>query len=171
MYFNFLLDYLKELDIPDTEFESGGAKGYINDNFAFIKEAPSNIDLHTDKSINSLKISAKNLKVGFKSKEFLYKKGIIKASGSVDATISNITLDIAVGFGSQKLADGRMVPIVTVPKVSLDIPKKYIDIKIKGNILIAFANAFKGFFIQTMTGTITKLISKKVQSELPLVIN
>lgn len=45
MYFNFILDFLKELDVPDTEFRNGGATGHINNNTAFVQEAPTNIDL------------------------------------------------------------------------------------------------------------------------------
>jgi len=45
MYFNFLLDFLKELEVPDTDFKNGMAIGHINNNTAFVQEAPSNIDL------------------------------------------------------------------------------------------------------------------------------
>jgi len=96
------------------------------------------------------------LRIGFKSSDFHYKLGFVVAKGSIDATISNITLDVSISLGTQKLADGRMVPNVTVPEVNLVIPKDKIDIKIHGNIVVAFANAFKSFFIHTMTGSIIK---------------
>jgi hypothetical protein len=116
-------------------------------------------------------LSAKNLRIGFKSKDFHYKLGIVVAKGSIDATISNVTLDVSVSLGTQKLADGRMVPKITVPDVYLDIPKDKIDIKIHGNFIVAFANAFKSFFIHTMTGSITKMVRNKIEGEIPIMIN
>jgi len=109
--------------------------------------------------MNAIKLSAKNLRIGFKSNDFMYKLGFITAKGAVDATISNITLNVSLSMGTQKLADGRMVPKVSVPEVYLDIPKDKIDIKIHGNIIVAFANAFKSFMIHTMTGNIIKDIT------------
>jgi len=79
--------------------------------------------LKTNQTINAIKLSAKNLRIGFKSSDFNYKLGFIVAEGSVDATISNVTLDVSISLGTQKLADGRMVPNFTVPEVNLSIPK------------------------------------------------
>jgi hypothetical protein len=107
------------------------------------------------------------LRVGFKSKDFHYKLGFVVAKGSIDATISNVTLDVSISLGSQMLADGRMVPNISVPEVNLNIPKDKIDIKIHGNIIVAFANAFKSFFIHTMTGNIVKMVKNKIEGELP----
>lgn len=123
MYFNFLLDFLKEIPVPDTNFTNGLAVGHINNNTAFVQEAPTNIDLKTNQTINAIKLSAKNLRIGFKSSDFNYKLGFIVAEGSVDATISNVTLDVSISLGTQKLADGRTVPNFTVPEVNLNIPK------------------------------------------------
>jgi hypothetical protein len=150
------------MDIPDTTFRNGLATGHLNNNTAFVQEAPTNIDLQTNRSINAIKLSAKNLRVGFKSSDFQYKLGLITAKGSIDASISNITLDISIGLGTQMLVDGRMVPNITIPEVNLHIPKDKIDIKIHGNIIVAFANAFKSFFIHTMTDKIVKGIQKNV---------
>jgi len=36
MYFNFLLDFLKEIQVPDTNFTNGLAVGHINNNTAFV---------------------------------------------------------------------------------------------------------------------------------------
>jgi hypothetical protein len=93
--------------------------------------------------------------------------GFVVAKGSIDATISNVTLDVSISLGSQMLADGRMVPNISVPEVNLNIPKDKIDIKIHGNIIVAFANAFKSFFIHTMTGNIVKMVKNKIEGELP----
>jgi len=37
MYFNFLLDYLKNMGVPDTDFINGMAYGHINNNTAFVQ--------------------------------------------------------------------------------------------------------------------------------------
>ena len=116
----------------------------------------------TNTNINAIKLSAKNLRLGFKSDDFHYKLGFVAAKGSIDATISNVTLDVSISLDTQPLADGRMVPKITVPWVYLDIPKDKIDIKIHGNMIVSFANALKSFFIHTMTGSITNMVKKKI---------
>ena len=160
MYFNFLLNYLKDLEVPDTEFEGG----FIYENTAFVEQVPDNIDLVTDKTLNAITLSIKGLRVGFKSKNFYYRSGLLVAKGSVDATISEIAMDVTVAVNSQTLKDGRMVPSVSVPNFKLVIPKNKIDIKIHGNTIVAIADAFKKFFIYTMTGKITKVIEKQVKA-------
>lgn len=100
MYFNFILNYLKELEVPDTDFRNGLAIGHINNNTAFVQEAPNNIDLVTNQTINAVRLSAKNLKIGFKSNDFHYKLGLIVAKGSIDALLSNVTLNISVSLSS-----------------------------------------------------------------------
>ena len=167
MYFNFILSYLKQIEVPDTEFPGG----HIYENIAFVEEVPSNIDIVTVRSQNAVKLSVKDLKIGFKSDDFYYRSGLVKAKGAVDATISQVSMDISISLGSQKLRDGRMVPQVTIPEFKLVLPKDHIDIKIHGNVVVSIVNAFKNFFIKTMTGTITRLVEKEMKNNLPITIN
>lgn len=76
-------------------------------------------------------------------------------------------MDVSVALGSQKLADGRTMPSISVPEVKLHLPSEHVDVKIHGNIVVAFANAFKVFFKEKMTGEITKTIKQALQGTLP----
>ena len=154
MYFNFILSYLKEIEVPRTDFKGG----HIYDSVAFVEEAPTDVDLVTVRTKNAVKLSVKNMRVGFKSEDLWFRSGLIVARGSVDAVISNVSMEVSISLGSQKLPDGRMVPQVTVPDFKMVLPKEHIDIKIHGNVVVSFANSFKKFFINTLTGSITKLI-------------
>jgi len=59
----------------------------------------------------------------------------LKAEGSVDAKISQMSVSVELEIGTQKLSNGKTVPNVKVLGSSVDLPTDHIDLSIHGNFV------------------------------------
>ena len=116
-----------------------------------ITEAAKDVNILTDVTDNGVELSIENLKAQFHSGSFKYNwKKLITAKGHVDVSISGMSVKVTVGLTTQTLASGEVVPAFTVPKVSVNLPKSGIKIKIHGNAGASIADAFKSLFMGTI---------------------
>lgn len=82
-----------------------------------------------------------------------------------------MSVHTTVGLTTQTLPNGEVVPAFTVPKVSVNLPKKGIKIKIHGNAGASIASVFKSLFMGTIRDQITKNLKDIISKELPPAIN
>jgi len=167
VYFNYVMNILKQVKIPDTSFHHGS----IHDNTFFLQAPSRNVQIVNDPAHNGVRLSVNDLRAGFKSKHFRYKESIIVAKGSVDVSVSHCSVSVTVGLTQQTLPNGKVVPAFTTPEVSIDLPKDHIDIKVHGNVIAKIADAFKSFFKGPMRDVITKTLKDELHRELPKALN
>lgn len=104
----------------------------------------------TDVANNGVELSIDNLNAQFHSGSFRYKWNFITIKGHVDVSISGMSVHTTVGLTTQTLPNGEVVPAFSVPKVSVNLPKKGIKIKIHGNAGASIASVFKSLFMGTI---------------------
>jgi len=167
VYFNYVMNVLKQVKIPDTSFHHGS----IHDNTFFLQAPSRNVQIVNDPAHNGVRLTVNDLRAGFKSKHFRYKESIIVAKGSVDVSVSHCSVSVTVGLTQQTLPNGKVVPAFTTPEVSIDLPKDHIDIKVHGNVIAKIADAFKSFFKGPMRDVITKTLKDELHRELPKALN
>ena len=79
VYWNYVMNILKNTKIPDIDFHGG----YIHSNHFTVTEAADQVSITDDSKLNGIKLSINSLQATFKSDHFKYKKGIIDCKGSV----------------------------------------------------------------------------------------
>lgn len=85
--------------------------------------------------------------------------------------MSHVSMNVVLGFTSQELENGRVVPALAVTDVQFDIPKDHVDLKIHGNVIAKIADAFKVFFTSTIREEIIKTAKSTLFNEMPATIN
>mmetsp|Transcript_1924 Transcript_1924/g.3333 ORF Transcript_1924/g.3333 Transcript_1924/m.3333 type:complete len:195 (+) Transcript_1924:32-616(+) len=143
VYFDYLLNILKKVEIPDIDFKGG----HIYQNSFSIAEQAQNVRIENVPASNAIKLSIDSLQAYFKSEQLKYKLSILTCKGTVAVDISHFTIEVTIGVTTQKLADGKIVPGFTVSNIKLDLPKDHIKIHIKGNVVAKIADAFKKLFL------------------------
>ena len=167
VYFNYLMNILKTVNIPDIDFHGG----YIHQNTFAITEAASNVQVSADPENNGLVLSVDSLAANFHSSSFRYKLSILLCKGSVSVDISHMTVRATIGVTTQKLANGKTVPSFTIPKVYIDLPKDHLNIHIHGNVVAKIADAFKKLFIGTIRDAVTKNLQELLVQQVPPALN
>ena len=142
VYFDFVMNIINNLTIPEIDFDGG----YIKENEIHITETSKNVNISTDVADNGFEFRVDDLKAKFHSGQFKMKKLLITAKGSIDVSMDEIDVDIKIGVRTAKLPNGRYVPFLTVPRAKVDINRKKMDIKIHGNFVTKIAKAFKWMF-------------------------
>ena len=84
---------------------------------------------------NSVVISANDLSATFHSSSLEYSVLFFKAEGSVDAKITQMSVDVELEVETQKLSNGNVVPSVKVIGSSVNLPTDHIDLSIHGNFV------------------------------------
>ena len=167
VYFNYIMNILKNVQIPDISFSGG----YIHDNSFFVTEQAQNVMITNDPANNGVRLEVDALSAGFQSHSFRYKKSIIVAKGSVEASFTHVKLAATVGISQQTLSNGKVVPAFVIKNIDLDMPKDHISIKLKGNLVTKIASAFKSLFMGTIRDQITKAVKDNLYKQLPPVLN
>jgi len=124
-----------------------------------------------DASKNGIRLSVNDLGAGFKSNSLRYKVSFIVCKGSVDVTMSQVSLAMTLSLTTQTLSNGKVVPAFTVQDASVNIPKDHLHISIHGNYAAKMASAFKGIFMGQIRDEIQKQILSQVKSQLPKMLN
>ena len=167
VYWNYVMNILANVQIPDIDFHGG----YIHANTFHISQASQNVQINTDVPVNGIKLSVNDLGAGFKSNSFKYKLSFLTAKGSVEVSMSQVSVAVDIGLTQQKLSNGKVVPGFTTSGVSVHIPSDHMSIKIKGNIISKIADAFKSLFKSTIVHEIEKQLTSTINSELPKALN
>jgi hypothetical protein len=84
VYWNFVMNILKNATVPDISFKGG----YVNKNQFQVTETSKNVQIENVAAKNGVKMSVNDLKASFKSSDMKYKWGIITAKGSVEVKMS-----------------------------------------------------------------------------------
>jgi len=167
VYFNYLMNVLKDVNIPDIDFHGG----YIHQNTFVITEAASNVQISADPENNGLVLSVDSLAANFHSSSFRYKLSILLCKGSVSVDISHMSVKATIGVTTQKLANGKTVPSFTMSNVNVDLPKDHLNIHVHGNVVAKIADAFKKLFIGTIRDEITKNLKDLLVKQVPPQLN
>jgi hypothetical protein len=76
-----------------------------------------------------------------------YDLGITTATGSLDATVTNLALAVNIELSWMLLDNGRYSPSVHSTASKVAIPDGGLDIEIKGDALVSFASILKPLFM------------------------
>ena len=144
-YFDFVLNLVNQVKIPDISFHHGSMDG----NSFHVTEAANNVVFNPGAG-NTIDISVNSLNAAFHSHTLRYKVTFVTAKGSLDAHVSNMAVGLKLGVTTQKLPNGKTVPAVRVISSAVDLPKSHISLSIHGNIIAKFASLFKSLFMGTV---------------------
>ena len=121
-YFNAVMNKINGIQIPDIVSPDG--KNYMKDNHFFYQSNAGNVEFTTDVTKNAIVLTAKKVTAQFWSNDFYYKYApLLVASGKLEVDLNTIKFVIGLGFGTQILPDGRMVPLVTGQDVQVHIDR------------------------------------------------
>ena len=165
-YFDFVLNIVNQIQIPDISFDGGS----LGDNAFHVTEAAENANFQPAPG-NEIDISVTGLNAQFHSSHLAYKVLLVTAHGSVDAKMTDVAINLKVQIEEQTLPSGRIVPAVKVISSSVDLPKDHITLDLHGDIIIEFASLFKSLFMGTVRDTIVNEINNALQKEVPPALN
>ena len=86
VYFKLLMNVIANLEVPDIDFDGG----YLRQNSLHINEAVQDFKINHDQGLNGIRFELTNLEAQFKSNDFNYDKGLLKAKGNMDIDIKSI---------------------------------------------------------------------------------
>jgi hypothetical protein len=161
-----VIDSLNKVTIPDVNFKGG----YLRDNTLKVTEPTSGVTI-TPGAANDVTLGIANLAAKFHCGHGHYKKSFLSTSFSVDADISKMTVSVDLGLTTQTLANGKVVPAVTVVGTNVNLPKDGISLHIHGDVIAKLADLLKGLFLGTIRDEITSQLKKAIDSELPKSVN
>lgn len=116
-------------------------------------------------------ISANNLAAAFHSNELRYKEWFVTAKGSLDVSISAMSVEVELEVTEQTLPGGKVVPSVKVLNTYVNLPKDHISLHIHGNVIADFASLFKGLFMGTVRDQITSQVNNALRNSVPPALN
>ena len=88
-YFNFVLDLINKVQIPNISFSNG----HLDGNTFHVSETKDDLQFVAGAS-NSIKLSANDLSASFHSSDLRYKELFLVATGSLDAHISSMSVSV-----------------------------------------------------------------------------
>merc|ERR1712166_434313 len=165
-YFDFVLNLINQVKIPDINFDGG----HLDSNKFHVNESSNSFKFGAGKK-NSVVISANDLSATFHSNNLEYNILFLKAEGNVDAKISKMSVSVELEIGTQKLKNGKTVPSVKVLHSSVNLPTDHINLSIHGIFVSQIADLVKGLFMGTVRDQITSNVNKAIRDSVPPALN
>ena len=157
------------MKIPDVQLK--GNKGYLIENSFHLQSNNKIVNFYNDVSNNAVVFEADNLSATFHCGHFKLKEGFVQAKGHADVDLQRLKLQVGIGFTSQKLLDGRILPAITTVDVQFMISEQDIQVHLHGNVWSEFAGSFISFFKGPMIKLIETSNQKAINIALPAAVN
>ena len=167
--FDQIVSFIDDVKIPDVQLK--GNKGYLIENSFHLQQNNKLVNFYNDVSNNAVVFEADNLSATFHCGHFKLKEGFVQAKGHADVDLQRLKLQVGVGFATQKLLDGRMLPSITTVDVQFMISEQDIQVHLHGNVWSEFAGSFISFFKGPMIKLIETSNQKAINIALPLAVN
>jgi len=106
VYFNYIINLLNtKVHIPNISFDHG----HIENNSFHVSDSSSGVTLNAD-SGNIVQLNVNNLAASFHSSSLEYKVWFYTAHGSLDVSMSDVSLELKLKLETQRLSNGKIVP-------------------------------------------------------------
>jgi hypothetical protein len=144
----------------------------MKDNVFIYDSTASNVEFTTDLVNNAMVLTCKKVSATFISNDFNYHYApLLNASGQLEVDLNTIKIAIGLGFGTQILADGREVPLVSGQDVIVDIDRFDLHISIHGSFSSDVINLITPFIKGTVCDLIQSSLYTALDVTLPATIN
>jgi hypothetical protein len=144
----------------------------MKDNVFIYDSTASNVEFTTDLVNNAMVLTCKKVSATFISNDFNYHYApLLNASGQLEVDLNTIKIAIGLGFGTQILADGREVPLVSGQDVIVDIDRFDLHISIHGSFSSDVINLITPFVKGTVCDLIQSSLYTALDVTLPATIN
>ena len=110
------------MKIPDVQLK--GNKGYLIENSFHLQHDNKLVNFYNDVANNAVVFEADNLSATFHCGHFKLKEGFVQAKGHADVELQRLKLQVGIGFTTQTLLDGRMLPAITTVDVQFMISEQ-----------------------------------------------
>ena len=92
VYFEQILNIIRDVKVPDIPFD----QGYINGNTFVVTENSKNVNFTPNVSQNALIFSVTDLSGEFNCEHFKFKESVLVATGSVNVKMRNMSVVVGV---------------------------------------------------------------------------
>ena len=167
--FDQIISFIDDVKIPDVQLK--GNKGYLIENSFHLSQNNKLVNFYNDVSNNAVVFEADNLSATFHCGHFKLKEGFVQAKGHADVDLQRLKLQVGIGFTTQKLLDGRILPAITTVDVQFMISEQDIQVHLHGNVWSEFAGSFISFFKGPMIKLIETSNQKAITLALPTAVN
>jgi hypothetical protein len=154
-----LFAVLQNLTIPEVDFDGGYLK-----NIEVHIEQPSvkNINIAAQSAANAVELTANTLDATMSS-DFKYKWLFVTATGTADIKMSDISLDMELGLGTQvSNTTGELAPKLAVKKSDINVDPSKVDIKLTGSLVAKIASVFIPLFKSTIIPDVIKTVQQQI---------